>query len=46
MSEIFEQAQEIDDAAYMDAVEEQINDLPEDSFEYQATDNTIASLEL
>ena len=46
MSEIFEQAQEVDDAAYMDTVEEQISDLPQDAFESYASENTIGSLEL
>jgi hypothetical protein len=46
MTEIFEQAQEIDDAAYMDSVEEQINDLPRDAFENYINENTIGSLEL
>jgi len=46
MTEIFEQAQKIDDASYMDTVEEQISDLPQDAFERYASENSIGSLEL
>ena len=46
MSEIFDQANQIDEAAYMDAVEEEIADLPKEAFENYANENSIASLEL
>jgi len=46
MSEIFEQTRKVDDAAYMDAVEEEIADLPKEAFESYANENSISSLDL
>jgi len=46
MAEIFNQARNIDEFDYMDSVEEQINELPQEAFENRTGGNSIGSLEL
>lgn len=46
MAEIFNQAQNIDDAEYMDLVEENLAELPPEALELDDKENTIESLEL
>ncbi|MFA7219533.1 MAG: hypothetical protein WC119_03445 [Synergistaceae bacterium] len=46
MAEIFSQAQDIDDAEYMDCIEDNLAELPPEALELDDKENTIGSLEL